>query len=169
MFDSVKTHRKLLGVIGGLLLAGSGLILILWIFYPALLDKQCMALLSLSRGEAAIPLPADCTVVAQVPEDAMVNYLERERKRRGLIFKNWITCKTAEQPMTRDVTFMHDPHWLPSYVPNTYQFRRTVIVLPYGQGIPTGSPVVAQVNLVPWRKYVAQIAGQCSGKFSIWK
>lgn len=58
---------------------------------------------------------------------------------------------------------------MPSYAPRTYQFRRTVIILPYAQSVPKGSTVVAEVCLMPWRRYVSQIAGQCAGKFAAWK
>jgi hypothetical protein len=50
-----------------------------------------------------------------------------------------------------------------------YQFRRTVIILPYAQPVPKGSSVVAEVCLMPWRKYISQIVGQCNGKFTVWK
>jgi hypothetical protein len=28
---------------------------------------------------------------------------------------------------------------------------------------------VAEVCLMPWRKYISQIVGQCDGKFTVWK
>jgi len=64
---------------------------------------------------------------------------------------------------------MHDDHWLPSYVPGTYEFRRTVIIVPYRQPAPQGSPVIAEICLMPWRRYVSQIIGQCDGKYSVWR
>jgi hypothetical protein len=104
-----------------------------------------------------------------VATDDTVKYLEKERTARGLIFKEWITCRKVGQFQGAGLAFMDDPHWLPSYVPGTYQYRRTVIIGPYAQPIPQGSPVVAAVCLKPWRQYLSQIAGQCDGKFSIWK
>jgi hypothetical protein len=95
-----------------------------------------------------------------------VNYLDNERNTYGLIPKEWVTC--AEVP-AGGFAFMNDPHWLPSYVPGRYQFRRTVIIVPYAQPVPQGSPVVAEISVVPWGKYIRQIAGKCDGKFAVWK
>jgi hypothetical protein len=64
---------------------------------------------------------------------------------------------------------MNDSHWLPSYVPGTYQFRRTVIIVPYAQPTPQRSPVIAEVCLMPWGKYFSQLAGQCNGKYKVWR
>jgi hypothetical protein len=65
--------------------------------------------------------------------------------------------------------FVRDSRWLPSYVPQTYEFRRTVIILPYSRVTAGPSSVVAMVCLMPMRKYVSLIAGQCDGKFAVWK
>lgn len=145
------------------------LIMFLWISYPVLLHPRCTSLLARSGSDVTISLPADCAQEAQVPSDRMTKYFEDERIRRGLIFKNWIVCKTSSQTPTREFTFSQDSRWLPSYIPDTYQFRRTVIVLPYAQPVPEGSSVVAEVCLMPWRKYISQVAGECDGKFSVWK
>lgn len=110
-----------------------------------------------------------CFQVTEVPPDNMVKYLENERNRRGLVFKKWITCKTASQTATPSFALEQDPRWLPSYVPGTCQFRRTVVILPHARPVPEGSPVVAEVCLMPRRRYVSEIAGQCDGKFSVWK
>lgn len=134
--------------------------------YSPVPDPTCASLVARSKEEVDISLPANCARSHNVASDKMVEYLERERKSRGLLFHEWITCK--ELP-AGGFAFMNDPHWLPSYVPGTYQFRRTVIIVPYAQPIPRGSPVVAEVCLRPWREYVQQIAGQCDGKFSVWK
>ena len=159
---------KHLGLLGLLVVTGV-LALILFIFLPSLPDPKCVGLLARTESDVVIPLPANCTQATDVPTDDMVKYLENERNKRGLIFKKWITCKTPSQTPTPDFAFEGDPRWLPSYVPRTYQFRRTVILLPYAQPVPEGSSVVAEVCLMPWRKYVSQIAGQCDGKFTVWK
>jgi hypothetical protein len=157
---------KHLGLLGLLVVTGV-LALILFIFFPSLPDPKCVGLLARTESDVVIPLPANCTQATDVPPDDMVKYLENERNTRGLIFKKWITCKTPTP--TPGFAFERDPRWLPSYVPRTYQFRRTVIILPYAQPVPEGSSVVAEVCLMPWRKYVSQIAGQCDGKFTVWK
>jgi len=96
-------------------------------------------------------------------------YLENARKQRGLVFKAWITCKPSNQTQTTEFAFTHDAHWLPSYVPGAYQFRQTVILS--GSAPPTAqeSAVAGEVCLMPKRRYVSQIAGQCDGKFAVWK
>jgi hypothetical protein len=159
---------KYLGLLGLLVVAGA-LALTVFIFFPTLPDPKCAALLAQSESDVTIPLPGNCIQTKEVLPDNMVKYLENERKRRGLIFKQWITCKTPDQTANPRFPFERDPRWLPSYVPGTYQFRRTVVILPYALPVPQGSPVVAEVCLMPWRRYVSQIAGQCDGKFSVWK
>jgi hypothetical protein len=168
-FSGKLVHpTKLRRFLGWLLIAGA-LVVILFIVFPHLPDPTCAALLVRSEGDVAIPLPANCVRVSGVPVDNMVKYLEKERNNRRLIFKEWITCKTASQTPASGFAFEEDQRWLPSYIPGTYQFRRTVIILPYGQDIPHGSPVAAEVSLMPWRRYISQIIGQCDGKFSVWK
>lgn len=137
-----------------------------FIMFPSLPDPMCASLLARSEKEVPMALPANCARIRNLDSDNMVRYLENERNRRGLVFKEWITCQ--EVP-AGGFAFMNDPHWLPSYVPGTYQFRRTVIIVPYAQPAPQGSPVVAEVCLMPWRKYIRQIARQCDRKFSVWK
>jgi hypothetical protein len=121
----------------------------------------------LTRSEASsIPVPANCALTRNVAPDEMEKYLERERFARNLIFKEWITCQGVPVAGFR---FADDPRWLPSYVPGTFQFRRTVIIVPTAPPLPQGSRVVAEVCVMPWRQYLRQIAGQPNGKFSVWK
>jgi hypothetical protein len=42
-----------------------------------------------------------------------------------------------------------DPRWFPSYVPRTYQFRRTILKSLYAYPVPRGSAVLAEVALMP--------------------
>ena len=153
----------------GWLIASCLLVIFLWSSYPVLLHPRCAPLLVRSGRDVTISLPADCVQTAQVPSDNMTTYFENERNRRGLILKSWVVCQTPSRAPTREFTFTRDSRWLPSYVPDTYQFRRTVIILPYAQPVPEGSSVVAEVCLMPWRRYISQIAGECDGKFSVWK
>ncbi len=147
-----------------LLIAGAVAVAIL-VLLALQLHPSCLPLLTRSE-EAVISLPENCAVTPNVASDEMVKYLEKERIGRGLVFKQWITCQDLPR---RGLAFLNDSHWLPSYVPSTYQLRRTVIIVPYAHPIPHGSPVVAEVCLMPWRRYIRQIAGQCNGKFSVWK
>jgi hypothetical protein len=120
---------KYLGLLGLLVVAGV-LALILFIFFPSLPDPKCAALLARPESNVDISIPANCIQTTDVSSNDMVKYLENERNTRGLIFKKWITCKTPNQTATPGFAFEQDPRWLPSYVPRTYQFRRTVIILP---------------------------------------
>jgi len=157
-------HLRLLVLLG----VTSASALVVFIFFPSVSDLKCVALLTHSESDEPIPLPANCLQTAEVPVDSVVKDLENERHRRGLIFKQWITCKTPDQPANL-FAFEHDARWLPSYAPESYQFRRTVVVLRNAVPAPQGSSVVAEVALMPWRMYFSQVAGQCDGKFSVWR
>lgn len=159
-----------LRLLGGLFAAGFLLMVIFWdriTHEPP--DPQCAALLAISDQEVATPIPTKCIEISEVPRDAMVKYLDNERIQRGLVFKTWITCKWSGAASKPTLDFEHDPHWLPSYSPLTYQFRRTVVILPYGQSALWETPVTAEVCLIPKRRYASQIAGECDGKFAVWK
>ena len=132
-------------------------------------DSRCAALLAISDQYQAIPLPANCIESCEVPADAVVKYLDNERRQRGLVFKKWITCKSSGTASKPGFDFEHDPRGLPSYRPLSYQLRRTIVILPYGQSVPGETPVAAEVCLIPTRKYASQIVGQCDGKFAVWK
>jgi hypothetical protein len=161
--DKLASRAKYVWLLS-VLLASGALVLVFFAFSGYL----CPTLLLRSIRLEAITLPQDCQMSANVQTDDKVRYLENDRVRRRLIFKGWITCKQLEQASAREFIFLKDPRWLPSYVPGTYQFRRTVILFP-GHPVPKGSRVVAEVCLMGWRKYISQIAGQCGDKFSVWK
>jgi len=135
--------------------------------YPT--DPRCAALLAHPDNDVVIPLPVDCKQTRSSPDDEMMKYLENERRKRGLEFRAWITCTPSTQIESLRLAFTQDPRWLPSYVPDAYQFRQTVIILPYAQPIPRGSPVAAEVCLMSRSRYASLIAEQCDGKFSVWK
>ena len=139
-----------------------------WMFFPALSEPSCTILLARSVGEARISLPDHCVEAGDAPFDNVVRYLETERKRRGLTFQNWIVCDVPLQTVESEFTFQGDVRWLPTYVPRAYQFRRTVVLLPYSQSVER-SRVAAEVCLMPWRRYASQIAKRCGKEFSIWK
>lgn len=140
--------------------------LLLYFFGP--LDPACQALIARS-GDVPILLPAGCRLTTTITNDNIVGYFEKERRWRGLDFKAWIVCEPLSPMAPRDFAFEHDHHWLPSYVPLTFQYRRTVIILPYGTRIPKVSPVAGEVCVMPWRKYISRVSGQCGEKFSVWK
>jgi hypothetical protein len=139
------------------------------IVFPLLSEPACTLLLAGSAGEVEVPLPNHCSETDNIHPDNMVRYLENDRDERNLVFKKWIVCDPPMRAPGTQFAFESDPRWLPSYIPLTYQFRRTVVVLPYARPIPQGSRVVGEVCLMPWRKYASLIAGQCNGKFSVWK
>jgi hypothetical protein len=159
-------RAKLLLLLGGLLLIGAALL-----FLPPGLREipSCAALLARSAGDVSIPLPPNCMRKGELPMDEMAKYLDNDRKRRGLDFKEWIICSEVGPTTYAGFAFLHDRHWLPSYVPGTYQYRRTVIIVPYAPPAPKGSPVVTEIGLMPWRRYFFQITGDCNGKYSVWK
>jgi hypothetical protein len=120
----------------------------------------------LTRSEAvSIPVPRNCALTRNAAPDEMQKYLERERFARKLIFKEWITC--PDVPVA-GFTFADDRRWLPSYAPGAFQFRRTVVIVPYARPIPQGSAVVAEVCVMPWHKYLRQIVWEYNGKFALW-
>ena len=158
-------HSRLFALLAAVVV----LVLGVWIFFPVIFDPHCAGLLLHSVGEVQISLPDRCTMATKVPADDMVTYLEAERVKRGLMFKGWVICNVPSEVPKLQFAFEQDSHWLGSYVPGIYQFRRTAIVVPYARPIPSGSPIAAEVCLMPWRKYFSQIAGQCHTKFSVWK
>ena len=163
VITKTKVFRRL-----GWLIAGGALVLILLIFFSSAVDPRCAPLLAHS-DEVVVPLPPNCTQTSVRPTGEMTNNLERERNQRDLILKSWIICKPSNSPPEISLLLDQDPRWLPSYVPGTYQFRRTVVIFPYAQPVSEGSKVIGVVCLVPWRRYASQIAGQCDGKFAVWK
>lgn len=147
-----------------LLVCGAAIILI--IIFQGMPDFRCVRLIEESVGDVKIALPANCALTPKADADEMVKYLERERATRNLVFRDLIICKGTPG---EGFSFLNDHRWMPSYVPETYQFRRTVVILPYAQPVPKGSPVVAEVCRMPWRRYIRLVAGQCHTKFLVWQ
>lgn len=128
---------------------------------------ECAALLA--PGEAPMLLPANCRERARPAADEWKKYFDSERNKRGLKHQAWISCASISDAQAWVKTIDGDGRWLPSYVPGTYQWRRIVILLPYGTRGSAGSDVIAEVCSVPWTRYIRQISGECNGKFSVWK
>jgi hypothetical protein len=102
-------------LLGGLFVGGLLLAIIFWNFishWPP--DTRCADLLAISDQDVAIPLPPNCVESSEAPPDAMVKYLENERKQRGLVFKKWIICKSSGAASEPTFDFEHDSRWLPS-------------------------------------------------------
>ncbi|HXJ03877.1 MAG TPA: hypothetical protein VNH65_02195 [Candidatus Acidoferrum sp.] len=143
-------------------------ILLVYHYLPSA-DPRCIALLAHPDSDVVIPLPDRCMLTTDTPSDQVVKYLENEQKQRGLVFKAWISCQPSSQTQTTEFDFTHDPRWLPSYVPGAYQFRQTVILFRHAPPAAQDSVIAGEVCLMPKRRYATQVAGQCDGKFSIWK
>ena len=161
----MRTVARPLHLLGALLIVGA-LVPAALILFPSVPATTCAALLVRSDRGAPIALPANCYRTEGAVADDMVSSLEKERNSRGLIFKEWIVCREIPPG---GFAFMNDPRWLPSYVPGTYQFRRTVIIVPTGPAAPQGSPVFAEVCRMPWRKYFSQVVRGFNGKYAVWR
>ncbi len=159
-----KRHR-----IFALVLAAVVLGALFLVYYRSPVDPRCRDVLAHPDADVLIPLPVNCRLSADAPLDARVERFEAERKRRGLIFNAWIICAPSAGAESIEFAYTRDPHWLPSYVPGTYQFRRTVIISPTGIPSPHKPVVAAEVCLMPRSRYLSLIWGQCEGKFAVWK
>lgn len=166
------TRRFLLGLIVTVAL----IVIVLAYNYLYLADPRCATLLAHPDSDVVIPLPTNCMLTTDVPDDETAKSLDAERKRRGLAFRAWISCKASNEERPIEFSFIHDSRWLPSYVPGAYQFRQTVIIggrppskTESMQPTAGGAIVVAEVCLMPRRRYARLISGQCDGKFSVWR
>ena len=123
-----------LRLLGGLFVTGLLLVIIFGNFFSRWSpDPRCADLLAISDQDVAISLPPNCIETSEATPDALVRYLDNKRERRGLVFKKWIICKLSGAASKPALDFQQDQRWWPSYEPLTYQFRRTVVILPYGQ------------------------------------
>jgi len=71
----------------GLFVAALLLMIILWNFvshWPS--DPRCAGWLAISDQDVAVPLPPNCVESSEATPDALVKYLDIERKQRGLVF-----------------------------------------------------------------------------------
>jgi hypothetical protein len=151
------------------LLVGCAVAAVVFLLYPGLVDFRCAPLLIHSVRDAEIPLPGSCSEATGAPSDSVAGYLENDRTERALLLKKWIVCGDPGQVSRLQFTLARDPRWLPGYVPDSYQFRRTVVIIAHSKPASEASHVVAVVCLLPWRKYISQIGGQCDAKFSVWR
>jgi hypothetical protein len=160
----VSDKRRWRGSLVWISLAGVIVVLAVILVVPVT-GSDCAALME--PGEAPLMLPANCTRMKKTSESA--NYFESQRKERGLNHDGWIVCSAPSDGGAWERAIQEDHRWLPSYVPGAYQWRRTVLLLPYGPSSRAGSHLVAEICLMPRWKYIRQIYGQCDEKFAVWK
>lgn len=141
------------------------------LFFVASVYRRCWPLLfdDLFGERTGLTFAIDgCRVPSESPPAAAVEALEAERVRRGLIFQTFLECeRSSERPIA--LPWESDPHWLPSYICCTWQYRRHV-VLAAGAPIQSGSSTleVYALCLRPRWQYWKQIGGGCE-KFAIWR
>ena len=166
MIVGAKKKRIGQGRIGWFRLAGAILpiTLILVVF---LVERPCVSLLA--AGEPPIMLPKDCALKDKAPTGQSFEHLEAERLQRGLKRQGWIECASSASARAWLSSLETDHRWLPSYVPGTYEWRRTVIVVGGSPSSTAGAQVIAEVCVIPWWRYTQQIRGQCDKKFAVWK
>jgi len=131
------------------------------------IERSCVSLLA--AGEPPMMLPKDCTLERIPPSEQRFENLEAERLQRGLKREGWIECAPTANARAWLNSLETDRRWLPSYVPGAYEWRRTVIVVGGGPASATGTQVIGEVCLMPWRRYIQLIRGECGGKFAVWK
>jgi hypothetical protein len=162
----VNEKPKRRGPIGWILLLGA--ILTIAVFpFPPFVERGCSSLLE--QRDAPMFLPTDCTLTEKAPTGDALGRLEAERRKRGLSHQSWIECASAVGAQEWVRAMEADRRWLPSYVPGTYQWRRTIVVLAGRSANSVGPQVVAEVCGMPRWPYIQQIRGECDGKFAVWK
>lgn len=162
----VKEKPKRRGPIGWILLLGA-LLTIAVLLFPPFVERGCSSLLE--QREAPMFLPTDCTLTAKASNGDALGRFEAERRKRGLSHQGWIECASAVGAQEWVRAMETDLRWFPSYVPGTYQWRRTIVVLD-GRSLNSAGPqVIAEVCVTPRRRYLQQIRGECDGKFAVWK
>jgi len=161
-----KPKRR--GVIGGILLLGALLAITMFLFMPwPFIERGCSFLLE--QRDAPLFLATDCTLTEKAPIGDALGRFEADRRKRGLGHQNWIACASAVGAQEWLRAMEADRRWLPSYVPGTYQWRRTVVVLAGRFANSAGPQVIAEVCGMPRWPYIQQIRGECDGKFAVWK
>jgi hypothetical protein len=158
----VSSGRRV-GVILALTLLVSGLLFcVLW--------SRCLSLIAKSVKSVTLPMPSSCSEVKEVEDNDLTTVLQRERIARGLSFQSWIECDSASADILSS-SVEHDPHWLESYIPFGYQYRRTVVVPLRPGGVVTTdrAPVVAAILVQPWPSYLRLIRGECDDQLRVWE
>jgi hypothetical protein len=162
----VNEKPKKRGAIVWILLLGAILTITVFLFTPRV-ESGCSSLLE--QRDAPMFLPTDCTITERAPTGDTLGRLEAERSKRGLSHQGWIECASPLGAREWIRAMEADRRWLPSYVPGTYQWRRTIVVWGGGSRNSVGPRVVAEVCVMPRWRYIQQIRGECDGKFAVWK
>jgi hypothetical protein len=135
--------------------------------FPAFVEPGCSSLLE--QRDAPMFLPTDCTLTRKAPTGDALGRFEAERRKHGLSQQGWIECRSAVGAEEWVRAMEADRRWFPSYVPGTYQWRRTIVVLGGHSLNSVGPQVIAEICVMPRRRYLQQIRGECDGKFAVWK
>jgi hypothetical protein len=162
----MNEQPKKRGAIGWLLLLGAILTIAVFQCTPRV-ERACSSLLE--QRDASMFLPTDCTLTERAPTGDALGRLQAERSKRGLRHQSWIECASALGAQEWVRAMEADRRWLPSYVPGTYQWRRSVVVLGGRSRNSVGPQVIAEVCVMPRWRYIRQIRGECDGKFAVWK
>jgi hypothetical protein len=163
-----KPKRR--GAIVWVLLLGTILTIAVFLFTLLLtpgLERGCRSLLE--QRDAPVFLPTDCTLTERAPSGDALGRLVAERSKRGLSHQSWIACASPVGAQEWVRAMEADRRWLPSYVPGTYQWRRTIVVLGGRSQVSVEPQVIAEVCVMPRWRYIRQIRGECDGKFAVWK
>jgi hypothetical protein len=131
------------------------------------IEQDCTSLLT--QSEAPMMLPPGCKVTVGAHAERGLENFDAERRTRGLEHESWIECASAADGQAWLGGLEANRRWLPSYVPGTYQWRRTVIVVSHASSNFPETHVIAEVCFMPRWRYIQQIRGQCDGKFAVWK
>jgi hypothetical protein len=162
----VNEEPKRRGPIGWILLLGAILTMAVFLF-PPFVERDCSSLLE--QRDVPMFLPTDCTLTAKASAGEALGRFEAERRKRGLNHQGWIECASAVGAQEWVRAIEADRRWFPSYVPGTYQWRRTIVVLGGRSRNSVGPQVIAEVCVMTRRRYLQQIRGECDGKFAVWK
>ena len=157
---------KILGAIGWILLLGAILTIAVFLSTPRV-EWACSSLLE--QGDTPMFLPTDCTLTERAPTGDALGRLQAERSKRGLRHQSWIECASPLGAQEWVRAMEADRRWLPSYVPGTYQWRRTIVVLGGRSRNLAGPQFIAEVCVMPRWPYIRQIRAECDGKFAVWK
>jgi hypothetical protein len=131
-------------------------------------SSGCGAIILHSFTLERIPLPRNCSLTQSRPDAEREVLSQLEYWTRDLGHRRWIVCQG--QPEAAPLNPLANGGWMPTYVSGGYQFRRTLIRSAFNRSTPNGGKSLeGAVGLVPWSRYLGQIAGHCNDKFSGWK
>jgi hypothetical protein len=98
-----KAFRILLWLVASVIL---GVVFTVYYYVPA--DPRCKDILDHPDGGVTVPLPLNCTLSADAPNDQKKAQFENERRRRGLVFKAWVVCGPTSQVQSIEFAYTLD-------------------------------------------------------------